>query len=778
MGKPKREYSNIIYGFDIETSTVNHITAHYLSSFVSVDFNTRHNESIISGMSAAHFCRYNGDVNDYLINLNAAAEREKKYIIIYCHNLAYEFDYLIKNIDFIKENFSNKESLFIKPRIPLFIRCGYLEFRCSYRLLNKSLRELGYIHGFNKLDIDYKQQWFPFSVLPAVEYEYNERDVQLMLLSVLKECNQWKFIETVADIPLTITGLTRKNNMYINTLTDRKNYGGMCAYQKKYTADYIQFLENTFQGGYTHANALYVNRPLHNVVSFDIVSSYIDTILHRDYPHFFRRYNGKYPLGYFKYIASQNTNDYMDVINHYSKPFKVSFMATITLKNVKARQIKNNLILPISVSKCAYVDGLTADNGRIYKAHLVRLNVTEVDYFILNQFYTFEVVECTEIHYTSFHKQLANFVLKSTREYLHEKSTLKAVLAKVDKNRKLTEKDFFNEAKGETIYSKSEIENIISLPKPERKTILNNNYMVAKGKLNAQYGINVQKLLNPVINYDIKNDEYINDVELGVTSKVLYRDFVKGLYITAYSRLNLFCFALWLMERTDTILVYSDTDSWKCCDDIENAIKAQEEYNAYIEKIVHNSIDYNIGYFDYECNYADYCTLGCKKYITSDGQRIVTTIAGVSKKAASEAYTELYKSLHYDFDELCKIAFNPCTILSWTVTDKLITKYNTGPYNEQVTDENGTTGTIEGYNMVELVNSDYVLMDYDKGNINEYIDYFCTLQGVEANIIPTYIYRDDTGAVKYKYLTDWNEAINVLRGEDVNFMNIVNGGQI
>ena len=232
------------------------------------------------------------------------------------------------------------------------------------------------------------------------------------------------------------------------------------------------------------------------------------------------------------------------------------------------------------------------------------------------------------------------------------------------------------------------------------------------------------------------------------------------------------------MERTDTILVYSDTDSWKCCGDLENAIKAQEEYNAYIEKIVHNSIDYFIGYFDYECQYTDYCTLGCKKYITSDGQKIVTTIAGVSKKAASAAYTELYKSLHYDFDELCKIAFNPCTILSWTVTDKLITKYNTGFFNENVTDENGTTGTIKGYNMVELVNSDYVLMDYDKGNINEYIDYFNTLQGVEANIIPTYIYRDDTGAVRYKYITDWNEAINVLRGEDVNYMNIVNGGQI
>lgn len=774
----KRKYNHKIYGFDIETTTLEHITVHYLSSFISVDFEVRSGKTddIINSMSKTVFCRTSDDINDYLIKLDSSLNGTGETVIIYSHNLAYEFDYLIKNIPFIRENFDNKEALFIKPRIPLFFRVNNIEFRCSYRFLNKSLRELGIIHNYNKLDIDYQSLYFPFSKLPSVEYDYNERDVRLMLLSVLLECNQWKFINTVNDIPLTITGLTRKNNEYINSLADRRNYSGMCNYQRFFTKEYIEFLESTFQGGYTHANALYVNKPLENVVSFDIVSSYIDTILHRNYPHFFREYYGKYKLRYFKHLASLNTLNYQEVINNYREPFKVSFMATITIKNVQAKNLNGNLILPISASKCSYLENITLDNGRIYKTYLLKLNVTEVDYFIIKQFYKFTVVNCEKLYYTTYHRELANYVLKSTKEYLHEKSTLKNVLSRLSSGRKLRLKDFYNENKAEYIYPESDIENILKAPKSEQKTILNNNYMVAKGKLNAQYGINVQKLLNPVIEYDKVNDIFVNDTELGVTSRVLYRDFTKGLYITAYSRLNLFCFGLYLIHNTNTKLIYSDTDSWKCYGDIENAIKTQQRYNAEIEKIVNNSNDYNIGYFDYECCYSYYSTLGCKKYIYADGQKIVTTIAGVNKKKTSAAYTELYKSLNYDFELLCSVAFNPCTILSYTLTDKLITKYNVGPYNELVTDCNGDRGYISGYNMVELEHSDYLLMDYDKGIINEYINYFSTLQGLTPDIIPTYVYRDTDGNVKYKYITNWSESIHILRGDNVDFINLLNGG--
>ena len=118
------------------------------------------------------------------------------------------------------------------------------------------------------------------------------------------------------------------------------------------------------------------------------------------------------------------------------------------------------------------------------------------------------------------------------------------------------------------------------------------------------------------------------------------------------------------------------------------------------------------------------------------------------------------------------MAFSPCTILSHSITNKLITLYHNEEYNITVTDENGQSGVITGTNMVELAHSDYVLMDYDKNTVNEYIQYFSALQNTIVDYIPTYIYRDSDGKVKYKYITNWRDALRVLRGVNVEFINI------
>lgn len=98
MAKGKIKYSDTIYGFDIETTTTDELTSMYLSSFVSVNFNIyKHdNEYILERMSPATFCRTSEEVNDYLVKLSKEGKRNKERYIIYCHNLAYEFDYLIK----------------------------------------------------------------------------------------------------------------------------------------------------------------------------------------------------------------------------------------------------------------------------------------------------------------------------------------------------------------------------------------------------------------------------------------------------------------------------------------------------------------------------------------------------------------------------------------------------------------------------------------------------------------------------------------------------------
>lgn len=763
------KYSSTIYAFDIETTTINEVVTHYLSSFISVDFGIRNKpiNEIIDQMSEPAFMRTPAEINDFLVNLNEKAKKEKKRVLIYVFNLAYEFTFLINNIKFVRDNFKNSKTLFIKRRVPLFVKLDYIEFRCCYKLLNKSLSKCGENIGIAKQSIDYDNKYFSFSELPDYEYEYNKTDVIITLAAVLKECSLYDWLECVDDIPLTSTSFTRKNDIAINTRSDRIAWSSACNYQKNFSIDYINFLEKIFCGGYTHANAHYVAQALENVSSMDIVSSYIDTILHRQYPSFFKECKIDNKVGFLKKLLKNNTTDYMEVIKNYQKPFNRAFLACVTLINVQAKKLKNdNLILPLSLSKCEKFKGVKQDNGRVYSAKLITTNINEVDYFCLSLFYDFELVDCTKLYYTRVYKELPNFVTNSTRSYLREKSTLKDILHKIENGEKINKTDFFNANIGDYIYQSEQINAILS--SDDMKDIIEDNYRAAKNKLNACYGKNVQKLITPNIIYDVKNDEYIVSDSEKIEAKYLMRDFTKGLYITSYSRLNLFCFGMYLIENTETALIYSDTDSWKCYGDLKNVKRVNVEYNKLIESIVYNSEDYNIGYFDYEAEYKYFSTLGCKKYIFSyDGDGIKSTIAGVNKKKSSKAFTELFKRLNYDFPLLCSIAFSPCTILDYSIIEKLITKYHNNEYDMIVTDENGKSGNIRGVNMVELCKSDYVLMDSTKLAITEFINHINTLQGIDLNITPTKIYRNSSGEVDYKYIINWNDEVNAIRGESV-----------
>lgn len=772
----KVKYSNLIYGFDIETTTINHITTHYLSCFCSVDFehkNKRINE-IVNNISFKCFCRTEKDINNFLLELNENAINNQEYIIIYVHNLSYEFDYLIKNIQFIKDNFKNENSLFLKSRIPLFFRVGNLEFRCSYKLLNKSLKKCGENLGFQKLEIDYKNKYFNFSKLPEVEYKYNNRDVTLMLVAILKECNNWQYINTVNDIPLTSTSFTRKNNQFINDSKTIKEYSRRCNYQRYYSSDDVLFLESIFSGGYTHANAFYFAKPLKNIASLDIISAYPHEMLHRQYPIFFKKYVGNYKLDYLLKLYKANKGDYMEKLKNYNKPFKYSFFACVKLINVKAKILKNrNLILPISLSKCVDIQAFKIDNGRIFKAKTLTININEVDLYIYSLFYDFKIVECFKLWHTKYYKFLPTFITNSVRQYLYEKSTLKAILKAFENGQEITPDLFYNEKKGDYIYPDEQINSICDLRGDELEQVLNDNYRASKNKLNAQYGINVQKLLNHNYNYNTDDDKFSNQRDTEIIAKVLYRDFSNGLYITSYARLTLFLFGLYLIDNANVTLIYSDTDSWKCKGDIKRIKEATEKYNEMIKSIIDNDNDYFIGCFDLEDVYKNFCTLGCKKYIVDKNNKIISTIAGLNKVKTSKALTELYNKLDNDFSLLCEIAFSPNTIIGYSVTDKLISAYSNNKYNMIVIDENGKKGNISGVNMVELCLSDYILMNTDKRGVRDYVDFALSLQNKNPEIISTIVYRNSKGEISYKYVTDWKKQVKALQSTDIEFENIL-----
>lgn len=756
----KIEYTNKLIAFDIETTTFNYSNENYvdtyLSNFLECEFNpTISKENFLKTVDNPYWCRSWNDINHYLIILNNRAKLQNKTQIIYVHNLAYEFDGIIKNCDFIRSNYSNENTLFIKSRKVCFTRVQNIELRCSYILLNKSLFSLGQLYGLNKLDLDYSKRYFSFSQLPDDEFEYNLRDTQVTLYSILKECSKYKYIKNVEDIPLTYTSFTRKLNKSINDKKTTRIFVNRNAVQKKYNVEFIKYLEQIYTGGYTHASSFFAFKVLQNVSSIDITSSYPDAMIHRLYPYNFTK--SLKGLKWFNFMLKQNNVDFNYIINHYSKPFEYAFIATGTLKNVKVKKFNNTDFPVISASKCLNEQYSTIlDNGRIVKSNLIEIALSHVDFWLIQQFYNFEIVNVKDLYYTKQFRPLADFTLNCVKTYADEKTVLKNCNKKVETSF-LTQEDFYCERTKKYIFNDEEIQNILKIEKLEDlQQEINVLLSSAKSKLNGQYGINVQKLYQENYLYDLENDMFdkVHDTKL---PRDLFRNFFEGLYITAYARLNLFTMALFLVNNSKCDLVYSDTDSWKVLGDPNEVKTLVNKYNSILEQNVQNSKDYCIGYFDFEETYDNFITGGCKKYITSNDKKINATIAGVPKRNISIALTDLFKQFNFDFRELVNIAFKPNTVYDFSAIEKLSSKYTQQFFKGWVEDENGEKGFISFNSMVELTPTNYVLCDLKTKSNYNYIKYIEFVQNRKIKFKNTKIFKKNN-KVDFDFIIDYDSV--------------------
>ena len=96
-------------------------------------------------------------------------------MLVYVHNLSYEFQYLSGIW-----KFEESDIFATDVRKPLYCRMGNLELRCSYRLAGESLKgwakHMGVDH--QKLeDFDYTEKRYPWSPLTDLEYQYCWNDV-------------------------------------------------------------------------------------------------------------------------------------------------------------------------------------------------------------------------------------------------------------------------------------------------------------------------------------------------------------------------------------------------------------------------------------------------------------------------------------------------------------------------------------------------------------------------------------------------------------------------
>lgn len=667
----KINYYNIVCAFDIETTS-------FIDNENKVDQNNKRSIMYIWQM-AINGRVIIGRTWEEFINLiikleNALCLDLDNRLIIYIHNASFEFQYI--------RNYFRWHNVFsIDTRKPIYaITTRGIEFRCSYVLTNYSLEKLGdqlQKYKVSKLvgDLDYSKYRHPLTELTDEEINYCINDV-LVVSAYIQE--QIEIEGDITKIPLTATGYCRRfvrhACLYSGGKKNRRAqydryHAKMLSMKIDGENEYSQ-LKRAFQGGFTHASALYSSWTLKNIDSIDFTSSYPYSLLSEEYP-----------MSSGKIVPIHSKEELEKYLKCYCCIFDVEFIglrATFEAENY------------ISSSKCWTKTNAVINNGRVVSADIINTTLTNVDFDIIRKTYKFEVAHI--YNFRIYKKEyLPIEIIKSIIHFYKAKTELKGVKGK------------------ET------------------------EYLNGKALLNSVYGMMVTDIVKDTITYeddwDIEKADPEKMIQTYNNSRKRFLFYPWGVFCTAYSRRNLWAGIL----HFDKDYVYSDTDSIKCRH-IEKHMDFINSYNKLCEIKLRKmcafyGLDYEaellpktikgeikpLGVFDWETKehkYDYFKTLGAKRYMVYQNGELSLTVSGVNKIEAIP-----YLLDKYTIDQ-CFEAFNFGLEIPSYATGKLTHYYIDKAYEGTITDYNGVKYNYNAESGVYLEPAEY---SFDM--VAEYIDY-------------------------------------------------------
>lgn len=275
----KIKYFNVPASFDIETSSVQ---SSGLKMSLTYEWSFGINGIVTVGRTWEEYEELIRNVE----NLFGTSENVR--LIVYVHNLSYEFQFMRKIFEWDKVF-----SLDVRKPVYAITKTG-IEYRCSYKLSGYNLETVGknlQKYKVEKMsgDLDYSKVRHSKTPLTEKEWQYCVHDV-LVVMAYIQEK-----IESDGDItkiPLTKTGYVRnycRNNCFYLYKSHKRGGWKYKQYRQlmrnlTLTPDEYNQLKRAFQGGFTHANAVYSGRILENVGSFDFTSSYPYVMISEKYP--------------------------------------------------------------------------------------------------------------------------------------------------------------------------------------------------------------------------------------------------------------------------------------------------------------------------------------------------------------------------------------------------------------------------------------------------------------------------------------------------------------
>ena len=587
----------------------------------------------------------------------------EKHLIVYVHNLAYEFQW-------IQQRFKWLNVFALDKREPVYaITTRGIEFRCSYVLSGMSLAKVGENLTKYKVkkmvgDLDYYKVRTPETPLTDIEWGYILND-GLVVMAYIQELIERE--GSIKELPITKTGFVRKLFRQETLAGSNKFvYGKLMRNLSLSLEDYEQ-LKRTYIGGFTHANHNQVGKTCKNVSSFDFTSSYPAVMV-----------GEMYPMSKPERVEIKDIKEFEKYLDLYCCMFD------LTLYDVEPIFDYDHYI---SKSHCLECEHYTLDNGRVVTASKLVIPVTEQDYKIIEKTYNWSSMKISNFK-IMYKWYLPEDYVNTVLELYEKKTTLKGVEGK-------------------------EVE-----------------YQVSKENVNSAYGMTVTDPCRCEIVFDRNNGwealepEYqeLLDKYNKSTQRFLY--YAWGVWITAYARANLWSGILEFGKD----YIYSDTDSLKVFN-MENHKEYIDNYNKNITLKINQCLkEYKInknkacpktikgelkplGVWDYEGTYEQFKTLGAKRYMYVEDEKLHITIAGVGKKAGAEYLMWKYKTIDNVFKHFNEGLVFPSSYgkEGKNASGKLCHTYIDGYISGTVTDYLGNTSRFEEFSLVYLEPTEYSL---------------------------------------------------------------------
>ena len=650
-------YYNLAMSFDIETSSfyedkngVIYTNDDYrkLKNTVKADkkaimyiWQFAIEENVIIGRTWNDFLYFCKKLYDFL-NL------KERYIVVYVHNLSYEFQFICKWFNWI-DIFADSERKPIKATTDT-----HFIFKCSYRLSGYSLEVLANnlkSHNIKKMvgDLDYNLIRNSKTPISKEELKYCENDVLIVTSYIDEQINEFGNIE---KIPLTQTGKVRR---YV-----RKQCFQNKEYQyfiKELTIEKPEYmlLKNAFMGGFTHCNAMYTNKICQNVTSYDFTSSYPTVLI-----------SEKYPMSKGKEVYITTETELLNLIKNYC------VLVDLQFTNIKTSFMYEQII---SYSKCRNVKNPLINNGRIVQADTLTISCTDVDFLNIKDFYKWDSMKIG-LCYIYKKDYLPKEFIKTILHLYKSKTELKGVDGKEVEY--LHSKELLNSLYGMCVTSI--VHDTVNFNGAEWTTENGNleeelkNYNKDKNRfLFYHWGVWCTAYARNNLYTGIKEckDDYIySDTD---SIKIFNADKHKN-YFEKYNE--------WIVQKLEKCLKYHNIPL------------------DYISPKTIKGETKTLGIWDFDGFYTDFKTLGAKRYIYRKDDKISITVCGLSKKSGKEFIENQKKPFLF---------FNDGMFVDCEHTGKMTHTYIDREIENIITDYLGNQAYYHEKSFIHLEKTDYLL---------------------------------------------------------------------